>query len=96
MAKPEHRRDGTQIRIQILMEVCFKKQAPLYTKDGIYFKICTHPSTLKRAVADLEMSGIIKSIDIPREDGSTVKGIEITLQGEKMAKEGLSVLHTLA
>jgi len=90
---PGSRRDGTQILAQVLLEAVAGKRVPLWTRDGLYFRLRTNTGTLKQALEELQGRGLVKGVRIPSGNGGEVEGIEITPVGEQVARDGIALLH---
>jgi len=90
------RRDRTRIQLQILCEVHMGGKLPLYTRDGLLFKMQLKTTTLQGAIEELERLNLIRVTKKQRQDGSEVAAIELTQEGREKLNEPLPLLYALS
>lgn len=78
----------------ILFEVFLGGKVPIYTRDGLIFKLKIKTTTLQRAVKELESIGLIKITKKKRLDGSEVVAVELTPEGYEKLSSSLHLIHS--
>ena len=78
------RRDPSKIDVKILIRAYEDKRVPIWTKDGIQFRMGLKTTTAKNASRRLTEKGLVRVVHKPYDNERAVIAIEITPEGQEL------------